>query len=449
MMIAALPTEAPPVHRHREIETMSDRLAVNEHYLGHLVETGQTRGIEATEDILSGSGVKLVAKGAAIDARTRDRLLQHKLLKPLEACTRVVAGVSTRPMDVIADRLMHEHALLASLCRAEQAAAVLQGFRRLQLSPQLDTLLSVYADSGPTKLAHAVGVSLIAGALQLTLNPHGQLAPVMLAGLMHDIGELYIDPAILRQTGRLAPEQWRHIVAHPVIAAGLLRDLPGASAEVADAVLHHHERLDGLGFPAGVGGPRLSSAAQILAMAELVMETLEAGHRPDLLAAVRLKLMHAQFDRPLLDCVGRCCRDVLRQSPGPSPADRAHGDTGEADLHLRVTGLSTRLAAQQAFQARWALRAQEVSLADLLRRLERRLQGVHQAFASAGLGEALAQLALEPDEVQEIAAIVSELEGRLNELEYDLHWRAAQLPPREGNAFRQDFETSVRMPLAA
>lgn len=422
---------------------MSDRLAVNEHYLGHLVETGASRGIEATEDIVSGTGVKLVAKGAAIDARMRDRLLQHKLMKPLEACTRVVAGVSTRPMDAIADRLMHQHALLASLCRAEQAASVLQGFRQLQLSPQLDTLLTVYADSGETKLAHAVGVSLIAGALQLTLNPQAPLAPVLLAGLMHDIGELYIDPAILRHAGRLAPEQWRHVVAHPVIAAGLLRDLPGACPEAAEAVLHHHERLDGLGFPTGVCGARLSSAGQILAMAELIMETLEATGRPDLRAGVRLKLMHAQFDRRLLDWVSRCCRDVARHVPAAPAVDEA-----EADLRLRITSLVSRLHAQHDFQARWSARASEVSLAELLRRLERRLLVVHQAFASAGLGDALAQLALGPDDLVEIGAIVGELEARLNELEYELHWRASQLPPRAGDAFRRDFETSVRMPLA-
>lgn len=81
---------------------MSEKLAVNEHYLNRLVEAGETRGVEATEDIVSGTGIKLVAKGAAIDARTRDRLLQHKLLRPLEQSTRVVGGVASRPMDEVA-----------------------------------------------------------------------------------------------------------------------------------------------------------------------------------------------------------------------------------------------------------------------------------------------------------------------------------------------------------
>ncbi len=424
---------------------MSDRLAVNQHYLDHLVETGRSRGIEATEDIVSGTGVKLVAKGAAIDAHMRDRLLQHKLLKPLEACTRVVTGVSTRPMDAIAHRLMHEHALLSSLCRAEQAAAVLQGFRRLQLSPQIDTLLTVYADSGPAKLTHAVGVSLIAGALLLTMNPDAPLAPVLTAGLMHDVGELYIDPAILHMPGRLTPEQWRHVVAHPVIAAGLLRDLPGGGADIAEAVLHHHERLDGLGFPQGLSGTRLSGGGQILAMAELMMETLESGTCPSQQACVRLKLMHTQFDRKLLDWVGRCCREAARAGTPPTPANGA----GHDELRLRITGLSTRLAAQFDFQTRWTARAGAPSLADLLQRLERRLHAVHLAFASAGLGENLHQLSLEAHDVLEIDTIVEELERRLSELEYELHWRSAQLPAGDGQALRQDFEVSVRMPLAA
>lgn len=418
---------------------MSDRLAVNSHYLDRLVEAGQARGIEATEDIVCGNGVKLVAKGAAIDARMRERLLQHKLRKPLEACTRIVAGVSSRPMDVIADRLMNEHALLASLCRAEQAASVLQGFRQLNLSSPLDTLLTVYADSGPNKLTHAVGVSLIAGALTATLHPASPLAPVLVAGLMHDIGELYIDPAILAAAPRLTPEQWRHVVAHPVIAAGLLQELPGGGAEIADAVRHHHERLDGLGFPAGVGGPRLSGASQTLAMAELMMEQLEATPSAGLQAGVRLKLMHAQFDRRLLDWVGRACRETARQTSA-LPGD---------DPRPRLSALASRLAAQQAFQARWMARAGDARLLALLQRLEQRLLGVHQAFASAGLGEALQDPALGPQDLLELDVIAAELDTRLSELAYELHWRASQLAPDEGEALRHDFEASVPMPLAA
>jgi hypothetical protein len=418
---------------------MSERLEVNAHFLDRLVEAGQGRGIEATEDIVCGNGVKLVAKGAAIDARMRERLLQHKLRKPLEACTRIVAGVSTRPMDAMADRLMNEHALLASLCRPEQAAAVLAGFRELRLSAPLDTLLTVYADSGPDKLTHAVGVSLIAGALTTTLHPDRPLGPLLVAGLMHDIGELYIDPAILATPTRLTPEQWRHVVAHPVIAAGLLRDLPGAGPAIAEAVLHHHERLDGFGFPAGLAGGHWSGTGQVLAMAEMMMEMLEAGPCAGTQARVRLKLMHAQFDRRLLDWVGRCCREAA----GATPAEAG------PDLRPRLQALRERLAAQCEFQARWSLRTDDARVQALMQRLEQRLLGVHQAFASTGLSDALEDDGLTPDEAAELDIIAAELDTRLSDLAYELHWRAGQLPPGEAAALRHDFEVSVPMPLAA
>lgn len=418
---------------------MSERLEVNAHFLDRLVEAGQARGIEATEDIVCGNGVKLVAKGAAIDARMRERLLQHKLRKPLEACTRIVAGVSARPMDAIADRLMNEHALLASLCRPEQAAAVLAGFRDLRLSAPLDTLLTVYADSGAAKLMHAVGVSLIAGALTTTLHADRPLGPVLVAGLMHDIGELYIDPAILATPARLTPQQWRHVVAHPVIAAGLLRELPGGSAEIAQAVLEHHERLDGLGFPAGVGAGHWSGTGQVLAMAELMMELLEAGDGAGSQARVRLKLMHTQFDRALLDWVGRCCREAA----GAPPADAGH------DPRPRIHALRERLSAQCEFQARWACRTTDARVQALMQRLEQRLLGVHQAMASTGLADALDDDGLTPAEAAELDIIAAELDTRLSELAYELHWRASQLPPGEATALCRDFEVSVPMPLAA
>jgi hypothetical protein len=418
---------------------MSERLEVNAHFFDRLVEAGQARGIEATEDIVCGNGVKLVAKGAAIDARMRERLLQHKLRKPLEACTRLVAGVSARPMDAIADRLMNEHALLASLCREEQATAVLAGFRDLRLSAPLDTLLTVYADSAAGKLMHAVGVSLIAGALTASLHPERPLGPVLVAGLMHDVGELYIDPAILGTTERLTPEQWRHVVAHPAIAAGLLRELPGAGSDIAQAVLQHHERLDGLGFPAGVGGGHWSSTGQVLAMAELMMEMLDASDCASAQARVRLKLMHTQFDRPLLDWVDRCCREVA----GATPLEAT------VDLRARIQSLRECLSAQCEFQARWAVRSADGRVQALLQRLELRLLGMHQAIATTGLIDVLDDDVLSPAEAAELEVVTAELHGRLRELAYELHWRASQLPAGDGQALRADFEISVPMPLAA
>jgi len=59
---------------------------VNPHYLDNVVATARSHELAASEDIVSGNGVKLIAKGTRIDAAVRDRLLEHKLRRPLENC---------------------------------------------------------------------------------------------------------------------------------------------------------------------------------------------------------------------------------------------------------------------------------------------------------------------------------------------------------------------------
>lgn len=70
-----------------------DAGAVNPHYLDHMVHTAERQELQASEDIIAGNGMKLLAKGARIDAAIRDRLLDHKLTKPLEECVVAVGGI--------------------------------------------------------------------------------------------------------------------------------------------------------------------------------------------------------------------------------------------------------------------------------------------------------------------------------------------------------------------
>ena len=74
---------------------MSEAVQVNHHYLDRVVALSEDSGVEASEDIIAGNGMKLLAKGAKIDARARDRLLEYKLSKPLESMMRVVEGVGS------------------------------------------------------------------------------------------------------------------------------------------------------------------------------------------------------------------------------------------------------------------------------------------------------------------------------------------------------------------
>jgi HD-GYP domain-containing protein (c-di-GMP phosphodiesterase class II) len=408
---------------------MSDRLVVNEHYLNRLVEAGETRGVEATEDIVSGTGVKLVAKGAAIDARTRERLLQHKLLKPLEIVTRVVGGVATRPMDEVARMLIHRHSLLASLCEEGRAREIEGAFTSLRLTVSLESLLTLYADQAPHKLEHAVSVSLIAAALMLEVEPTRPLLPMLVAGLMHDIGELYIDPAILAPGSRMTPDQWKHVAVHPVVAASLLAELPGAGIAVAQAVLHHHERLDGFGYPRAVRQDAIPLSGQVLGLAEALTGVIESGRDAGRRAGVMLKLMGHEFDRRLLDRVSRA-------SKGESAAEAAEEPASEEGLLAKAAALSTQLQALLRIHGQLATLKRSTALNELLDKVQERQKRLGQTLSSAGLnlsGGAMPDYLgpLDAPVRYEISVVLRELEWRVRELNRELLWRSERLDSAE------------------
>lgn len=407
---------------------------VNEHYLDRVVAIAETATVEATEDIVSGNGIKLIAKGSRIDARARERLLEHKLRKPLESSVRVVDGVATRPMDQVAEALLQRHALLAGVCGTRTAKLVAGALHDLRMTTPIESMLSIYAATGPHKLEHAVGVSLISAALAHELPEAGaQLAqPLMLAGLMHDVGELYIDPAILNAGSQLSPAQWRHIAAHPVIASRVLKEIAGGGPRVAEAVLHHHERLDGFGYPQGAAGIAVPMSGQILGMAELLMGLMESGRSPGERASVAVKLIPGEFDRSLRDRVASAAAASLASDT----AEEAMAPADSASLARRAEILGTAL--QTLRRERPALEASAAGAGAVLRALTAQLfdrcQRIHVAFSSTGLDvhqavQLHAQLAQMDAKVHfEIAIVLRELEWRLREVKREAQARAEQLP---------------------
>jgi HD-GYP domain-containing protein (c-di-GMP phosphodiesterase class II) len=94
-----------------------------------------------------------------------------------------------------------------------------------------------------------------------------QCEQIYVAGLLHDIGKIGVPDQILRKEGRLTPEEFDEIKKHPAIGYDILRGL-GKLAYVLPGVLHHHERIDGQGYPHGLAGESIPLEARILAVAD-------------------------------------------------------------------------------------------------------------------------------------------------------------------------------------
>lgn len=110
-----------------------------------------------------------------------------------------------------------------------------------------------------------------------------------LAGLLHDIGELYIDPQYLHSRNRLYPHEWRHVVVHPRIGQMLIEDLENYPATVAQAVFEHHERYDGSGYPRQISGAGISAADRVVAVAEMISGVFVNPEQPLQRAELALK----------------------------------------------------------------------------------------------------------------------------------------------------------------
>ncbi|TQL20281.1 HD-GYP domain-containing protein [Streptomyces sp. SLBN-134] len=87
------------------------------------------------------------------------------------------------------------------------------------------------------------------------------------AGILHDVGKLGVPTRLLTKNGPLTPEERRVIELHPEYGHEMVRGI-SFLGEARAAVLHHHERLDGSGYPYGLAGSQIPESARVVAVAD-------------------------------------------------------------------------------------------------------------------------------------------------------------------------------------
>ncbi len=117
---------------------------------------------------------------------------------------------------------------------------------------------------------HSVAVCglMIALARQLGLEEE-LVQEAGLAGLLHDIGKAEIPLKILNKPGKLTDDEFIVVKAHPENGANMLLDHPLVSALVVDVVMHHHEKIDGTGYPHRLKGENISLFAKMGAVCDV------------------------------------------------------------------------------------------------------------------------------------------------------------------------------------
>lgn len=98
---------------------------------------------------------------------------------------------------------------------------------------------------------HVLNVCILTVAQARTLGmPEGQLNAVGVAALLHDTGKCFVPPELIRKPGKLTPEEFHIVKAHPVLGAQLLRTIPHVDDLTVLVAYEHHVRFAGGGYPA-------------------------------------------------------------------------------------------------------------------------------------------------------------------------------------------------------
>ena len=390
---------------------------VNQHCLNSIVELAETRTVEASEDIFDERGIKLWAKGKPVSADLQEKLLRRRLAKPLEATLTVEGAVAFGDVVGACRARVNESPLFQRLVNRD-ALTLIDGMKNIPLPQPLRLLLTAAHSKGSSSFRHAIATILVSAgiAARLRLNDHdAQL--LLTAALLHDLGEMYINPDYLKDSYRLPPSEWKHVASHPRVGELLITELTTLPAAVAHCVGHHHERLDGSGYPNQLERARNTRLGSFLAIADSVAAILSRGDPgAPLRAALALRIVPEEFNPEAVAVVTQALRNG--DDSFGAPADGSFAQAVERSVErLRRT---TACAQTVRDGANGGFIRQTAESALLL------LQNLDKSLRSTGVLEAisLGPGILDDELVAEINLVVREIDWRMRNLARNLHLRA-------------------------
>lgn len=279
------------------------RLANEEYYTRSVTELADIITVTTCQEVYSTTGIKLVNKGVILDSTFFEKLGKHNILPPLEQCLVVEKGVSNFEIVTLAQQLLETTPPLVRLAgKLSYPEALFELLQAVTLSKPMEFLMTLARERRPALFTHSVTVALISLYLGIRLNqPKKVLIELATAGLFHDLGELRIDSRLLKEGAHPTPEEREQIYTHPATSQRMLLNSSIYSLDTINAVMRHHEYIDGSGYPFGLMGSEMGLQAKILSIAEMTATKLELEALdgvPRLEVALKFNLQ--KFDPELL-----------------------------------------------------------------------------------------------------------------------------------------------------
>jgi hypothetical protein len=287
--------------------------------------------------IVNTLGVKVLDQGVVIDERLYARLMSHRLARPLAECVGSERMVTADEVREAALALIEQEPIYALMAgQGKRRDTLLTEIALIPLPAPVAFQLTVMRETRPAAWSHAlraaVAAAWLVGALQ---GSRFDIRHLALAGLVHDLGLLHLDPVLDSPKEALSAGQRRQLYSHALLSVAQLERHHQFPGELLSAVLEHHEALDGSGYPRQLAGAAISPWGRILALVELVVGRFN-GERP-LPAArltVALRLNRHRYDTAGMNEVMQLLRGLPKE-PTPAPERDPKQRLGELEALLQ------------------------------------------------------------------------------------------------------------------
>lgn len=271
----------------------------NPHYLHALTQTAARHALVCTSDVVDAAGVCVLAAGTRLTQAHLALLTQHNLAAPIDECLAVQDDPVDMPtIEAEVMMLSMTHPLGQDLARVLGGPSpLLDPLRHVQWPAAAHVKFAVLRAQNPELFEHTLLMMMMSVylAIQAGMRDH-ECASVATAALWHDIGMLYLPPHWADHSHRFTPEERLGLAQHPGIACVLLRQAQVYGPDIQTAVLQHHERLDGSGYPMQLPADAIVPMGRVLLLSEVVTAFYgKYGEQAAQRLSLALRLNHMRF----------------------------------------------------------------------------------------------------------------------------------------------------------
>jgi putative nucleotidyltransferase with HDIG domain len=236
-------------------------------------------GKRSIRNVYSSSGVLLVPASEVITREHMQILAKHGIVltdRDVADVGPYAAAESYRHQRMIDEAVMQVGQIFEEIREtqkiplAELRNGILPIVHEACNGPDLFGLFAALQSKDDYTYRHNIAVGAIASLIGTWMGLDRQeLLQLTTAALLHDVGKMFIPLDILNKPTRLTAEEYAQMKNHTVLGYEVLKETVGISHRQALVALQHHERMDGSGYPFGLGQDRIEKFSRIVAVADV------------------------------------------------------------------------------------------------------------------------------------------------------------------------------------